>query len=435
MQFLRSRAYRLLRSLERYTHTDMLYLAKSGLWLTTAQGVIALASFGIAIAFANLVPKESYGIYRYVIAVAGVIGAFSLSGIGTALTKSAAQGLDGALRSSFWASARWSLPSVALALGAAVYYLFRDNETLFWSFIIVAATSPFAQAFSLYGAYLEGKRDFKTLALYGTTSQVAVYAILAGVMLIDKNPVTLLATYFAAGALTTGLCYWRARVRHKPSDGHDGDSAEVLAYGKHLSVMNLLLVGAAQIDRILIFQFLGSAQLAAYVFATAIPEQAKNMLKNVGRLAFPKFASAPLADTRKTFFKKSLLFVLFITAGVIVYIAAAPLVFKIFFPQYPESIFLSQLFVLALIPIASTPITALIQAKGTHRDLYRLNILSSVAQIMIVFVGVYFYGLIGAVVSRIASRGVYFGVALAIARGLTEETSAAEGNATSPSRK
>lgn len=82
MERLKHHTHRALRHSEKYFKTDMVYLAKGGFWLTTGQGVASLASLVLAIAFANLLPKEAYGNYKYILAVVGVLTLFGLTGIG-----------------------------------------------------------------------------------------------------------------------------------------------------------------------------------------------------------------------------------------------------------------------------------------------------------------------------------------------------------------
>ena len=81
MNTLKHATYRLLRKSERYFKTDMVYVARGGFWVTAGNIVSALAAFGLAVAYANLLPKESYGTYKYILSLAGIIGAFSLTGL------------------------------------------------------------------------------------------------------------------------------------------------------------------------------------------------------------------------------------------------------------------------------------------------------------------------------------------------------------------
>ncbi len=65
MQTLRAKICNFLRWSEKYIKTDMIYLVKGGFWLTLGQIISSVSSLLLVIAFANLLPKETYGIYKY----------------------------------------------------------------------------------------------------------------------------------------------------------------------------------------------------------------------------------------------------------------------------------------------------------------------------------------------------------------------------------
>ena len=87
VQKAKNKIYKALRWSEKYTKTDMLYLAKSGSWLSFGHGFAMLSGFFMSLAFANLFPRESFGTYKFVLSMAGILGAFSLTGMGTAVTQ------------------------------------------------------------------------------------------------------------------------------------------------------------------------------------------------------------------------------------------------------------------------------------------------------------------------------------------------------------
>ena len=58
---LKQTIFRMLRWSERFTKTDMVYLAKGSFWMMAKQVGVSIISFGLAIAFANLLPQETYG--------------------------------------------------------------------------------------------------------------------------------------------------------------------------------------------------------------------------------------------------------------------------------------------------------------------------------------------------------------------------------------
>src|SRR3989344_3759114 len=111
-----------LRWSESYTKTDMLYMAHGGFWLTLAKGIAMFSSLILATAMANLIPPEVFGTYKFVLSGAGIIGAFALTGMGTAIIQAVARGHEGALRAGVRAYLSWSVGMVAISVALALYY-------------------------------------------------------------------------------------------------------------------------------------------------------------------------------------------------------------------------------------------------------------------------------------------------------------------------
>ena len=94
---IKQKLYNTLRRSEHWTHTDMVYIAKGGAWLTAARIVASISSFLMVIAFANLLTKEAYGLYQYVLSIVGILSISTLGGINTALTQAMARGYEGSI--------------------------------------------------------------------------------------------------------------------------------------------------------------------------------------------------------------------------------------------------------------------------------------------------------------------------------------------------
>ena len=402
MSDLKSRFRTLLRSSERYTKTDMVYLAKGGFWLTISQISIAALALLLSIAFAHFVPKDVYGSYRYLLSIFWVLTTFSLTGIPTALARAIAKGEDGAYRESIRLSFIWSWPMILISLGLATYYFLQGNLLLFFGAIIIAIFGPFMQPSFLFGSLLEGKRAFRATAFAGIILNSVPTLALLVTMFVSRNPLSYLAVYLIANAGTATIISWFVWKRYRTSGNKPTKS--LFSLGVNFSAMNILAGIAGQIDRLLVFHFLGPIELAIYSFAIALPDQIKSTGNNIATIAFPKFANRPFSEIRETLSRRLGGFTLLMIAIAGLYIVFAPFIFHIFFPAYRDAVWYSQLYALGLIPLASIfPNTAL-QAHAAKKELYILNIASSLFQIGILFPAIAYYGLIGAVVARTVSR-------------------------------
>ena len=91
----KERFIRLLKWGEKYTKTDMVYLFHGGFWLTVGQVVTTLSVLALGIVFANVLPKDVYGTYKYLLAIAGIFSLFTLPGMNVALIRAVARGFGG----------------------------------------------------------------------------------------------------------------------------------------------------------------------------------------------------------------------------------------------------------------------------------------------------------------------------------------------------
>lgn len=410
MESLRNQVYRLLRKSEQFFKTDMVYLFKGGFWLVLKQGSSALISFLLAIAFANYVLKENYGIYKYIVSVASIIGGFSLAGFKTSIIQSVAKGKEGSLKYAFHENLRWGVIVFLISIGVSLYYFLNENYMLSAAFVIVGIFTPIANSASLYDSFLMGKKDFKaSYQVYITRNLLASLAMLIAII-VSGNPLILSIANFVIPALFAYSAYRVVLGKYKPNEEIDEKS---MSYGRHLSLMSLATNFANRFDGLLIFHYLGATPLAVYSFAGAIPDQVISLLKQGHFLALPKLSQSDKAETKRTLLRKSFIIFLAMLGVFLVYLAAAPLIFKIFFPRYLEAVPYSQLFALNFVVagftlLAGTFLDSQVETKYKYRFTWYSTVLRSVLMFVLIFpLGV--YGVIlGEILSRILSGILIF---------------------------
>lgn len=399
--------YQLLRRSEKYTKTDMVYLAKGGSWLTFGQTVSVLCAFFLSVAFANFLPKEIYGQYRYIISITGALIILTLPGLRTALVRAVARGFESSLLKALAVKLKWSIMFSLALLGMAGYFYHQTNYNFALAFLIAAVLFPLSEGFVLYSSYLVGKKAFDLEVKYRLVAKIISTGLMALVLLLSNNLIILLLIYFLSQFCFNGLFFYLTLRKLPPNKRKD---RKTISYGKHLTVIDSLNNIAAYLDKILVFHFIGPIELAIYSFATAPPEQIKGLLKNIEPLALPKLATKSKREVKKTIFSKSLKFGLFVAVGVIAYILLAPLLYKIFFSQYTESVFYSQIFSISLIGMVGTPIHIALQSQMAKKQLYQFNICASLIQITLMSFLLYFYGLLGLILARVITRFINIGI-------------------------
>lgn len=399
MEKLKNKIIDLLYWSEKYTKTDMTYLVKGSFWNLLSQFIVSVSTLLLSIAFAHFVSKEAYGEYKYILSIASILSAFALSGLSTAVNKSTNEGYEGTMNYVFWKNIKWSALFMLLSLGASVYYFVNGNSSLGISMLIIGSFSPFLNSTNLYNAYLEAKKDFQRSSIYfGIIGNLFPAVCLFVSMLFVNRPLWFVLVYFASNTLIGVILYLRVLKIYKPNKKIDRNA---MYYSKHLSLMGILSTITGSIDQVLIFHYIGGAQLAIYNFAIAIPKQIKGPMKGLAGLIFPKFSEREDAEIRAGM-KNKILWLFFGSIVLItLYILAAPYIFKFLFPKYIDSVFYSQIFSLSLVWVISIPSETYLLVKRKIKEQYIGNTIGPIIQTVFLLVGIIWGGLLGLVIARV----------------------------------
>lgn len=400
----KKRIYSTLRWSEQYTHTDMVYLARGGSWLTAGQIISTASGILLAIAFANLLPKEVYGIYKYVLAVAAILAIPTLSGMGTAITQAVARGFEGSFLPALKTQIRWGLLGSAGSLTVAGYYYLNGNNTLAIAFLIAAFFIPFADTFNQFDAVLSGKKLFAASTKYNSAIKVGGVAALIATIFLTDNLFLVLLAYFGAYTILRLIFLRRTLKKYPPNALID---PQTISYGKHSSLAAAFATVANYLDKLLLFHYLGPVNLAIYSFAIAPIEQSKVVFKSLPSLAMPKFAVQTFSEIKSKLYGRLLLLFALGAAAVLLYFFAAPLLYKLLFPSYLDSVRYSQIFALTLLPtLPHTLMSPILSSKLTlipKKMLYLWNT-PDLVLVASLFLLTAKFGIMGVIMSRIFSR-------------------------------
>ncbi len=225
-----------LEYLQYHTNLDMLYLARGSFWSGLGFSASSILSAIIVFIFANFVPKETYGIYRYILSLAGSLGFLTLTGMNIAVTQAVASGYDGALKQAIKIQLRWNGLFFLASIGLGLYYLLHGNYTIAISLIMIGLGFPLNATYNTYGAFLGGKKDFKRVSLYSTLSTIAYIILMTATIIITHNVIILTTVYAFSNLLPTIYFYKRTLQIYRPQGNSTHDAKELEHYGKHLSV-------------------------------------------------------------------------------------------------------------------------------------------------------------------------------------------------------
>jgi O-antigen/teichoic acid export membrane protein len=396
---IKQKTYNLLRWSQKYTKTDMVYLAKGGFWFTFVRVISSSMGILLTIAFANLLPKETYGQYKYILSVASILFIPTLMGMNTAITQAVARGYEGSVISGFKTRLRWGIFSTIGSLGFAGYYYINANFTLSIAFFIISFLLPFSNAFGVYDSYIKGKKLFKISAKYGIATSLISVSIMIAVLSITNNVLFIVLTYYASHTIIN--CFFFNKII-KNFNLNKKEDPETIPYGKHLSLMSILGVAVQHIDKIIIWHFLGAIEVAIYTMAISPVQQTIDSFGPLGLLAMPKFSNQNKEILKKTIPLKILKSLVFTIPITIIYIITAPFVYKTIFPQYLDSIFYSQIFALAIIFQGSALLGVYFRAQMRIKDLYVINIVTPIIKLALMIIMLPLWGVMGMVIALLS---------------------------------
>ncbi len=404
----------LLKKSESYTKTDMIYLIGQGSWLITGQAAVFASSLLLAWVFANYVSPADYGIYKYILSVATIATVTTVTGLSTSLARAVSQGHNVNLIKILKTRMYFGVLGSFGFLITALYYFLVDNMLLAALLAGVAFFIPFYDSLSDYQFFLQGKKDFKTQTFLRIIQRLLLSVTVIGSIFFTHNIIIITVTFFAASAASHFIALQFTLRKYPPDNNPDVPYTEIMEYGKRLSVQNIFVIGVTQLDKILMFKFLGPAQLATYFFAIAIPQELNGVLGNINSVAFPKLVNKHTHEFKISLLKKISLFSLLLTIPVGLYVLSAPFLFNWFFPVYSDAVYVSQLFVGSMLFIPSGLIWHYFYAVDNKKALWYGTFIGPGTLILGIILFVPYFGILGAVAATYLrsiidlSVGLYF---------------------------
>lgn len=399
---LQDKFTRLIRWSEKYTNVDMTYVVKGSFWLMVGQIAHSGLTLVLVLVLANVVSQETYGLYQYAISLMAIFSVFTLPGTLTALTRAIARGYEETLPAVTGVRLKGAFIGSIVALCAVLYYVLKHNYSLALLLGIVAVFLPMYETYTTYGSFFSGRRDFKSGSIATSIVQSASTVVLIIVALLAPNSVpALIIAYFGSYTIMQYLVYRYTKKRIAAGSGVD---PQAVNYGMHLSAINIVGTVVGNLDNVILFHFLGPAEIAIYSIVTGAPNQIKFVLGFVDALIFPRMAKYTDAEVRKTMWRKFMLSGLAGCILVAVYIVAAQFLFPLLFPKYAGAVFLSQLFSLSMLNAAIAPAGTYLAAMAKVREQYWSNTVSYAFQLVAMIVCTVLWGLLGMIIARILTR-------------------------------
>jgi len=388
-----------LRWSEKYTETDMVYAFKGSFWILFGKVGVFLISFAKMIAFGRYAGPEVYGTYTFFLSMATIVGIFSLPGIKTSLVKAIAQKKEGTLNLAIKEKLKFSIISSFLCLLLSGWYFLNQNLILALGFFGIAFLIPFQSVFTIFHSFWTGKKFFKKDSEYKLISAFLVALVVIPVIVLTNNPVLIILSLFASQAFFNGILL----IKTLKQKENEETMPEAISFGKSLTVIKGITSFADQIDKIIIWHYLGAIPLAVYSFAQT-PVKKIEQLVPITHLALPKIGEKSVKEIKQGIIKKfTKLFLIFVPLALFI-VLIAPYFYKLFFPLYIESVVYFQAFsiLIALSPFLLLN-TALVADMKT-RELYVIQTITPLFKLILFLALIPFFEIWGIVFAILISE-------------------------------
>ena len=396
---IKNKIYKTLRWSEKYAKTDMVYLVGQSGWLFFGQISIFLLTLLTTWVFANFLEKANYGEYKFVLSIVALASLTTLTGMSSAIARSVAKGEQVSLKRVFIGKLSYGSLGFLFLLAASLYYWLNENLLLSTLFLIASIWIPFMEPLGDYQYILQGKKDFRRQTVYRVLQRAALTFGILLAILLTKNVVIIVSIYLLAITFTNYFAFRRTMHTYPVPHDKTHEFKLMFNYGRKLSVMNIFLVAANHVDKILLFYFVGAAQLAVYFFAISLPQEIQGVLGNVNSVAFPKLVQTSTSSFRLALLKKVALYILLLIVPVTLYVLAAPYIFLLIFPAYVDAVFFSQLFAWTILFTPFSLFSHYFLAQEKKKPLYISSFILPTLFILTLLILLPKYGIIGVILS------------------------------------
>ena len=375
--------------------TDINYVLKGSFWWIFGRIISFFASFLILFFFSRLASKEVYGAYQYIISLCAIFSILTLPGLDTALVSAVAQKKE---RTFFLCEKEKLKFGVILFLILALisgYYFFKKNFELGFGFLFAGIFLPFLSIFSLYIAFWQGRQRFDLQNKYFALHNLLGSIIFISILILKPTVVFSVFAFYFSFTLATFLIWLKTR---KEIERKSQENKEAISFGKHLTLMYFPSFLSQQLDYVLLWHFWGAKAVAIYTFSLRVIERLGELIP-FSTLALPKMAQKDISQIKKNIFEK---FLKLFPIAILIFLAYyffAPILYKIFFPKYTESIFYSRIFAIFLLTSPFWFLGTALVAGQKKKELYIINFVSQGLKILLYLILIPFFGIWGGIIS------------------------------------
>jgi O-antigen/teichoic acid export membrane protein len=237
-----------------------------------------------------MMPAETFGQFKVVMAVIGVVSGFCLLGTSQAAVMSASNGADGNLVPLLREKLLANIGGAVVILGGAAYYAWaRDGSgPVALGLLFAAMLFPLYNTSDIWMSWLNGKSEFGILATGRIITAVLTLSAVLSVGLIGVVDLWIVIVIFVSALGVQNAFMLREALKHR--SGMEKDPT-LVRYGRRTSLA-LSVSGLLALDVVMLDHYFKPGDVAIYVVALLFPDQIKAIFSIVNQTISPRMFRA-----------------------------------------------------------------------------------------------------------------------------------------------
>lgn len=252
--------------------------------------IVHIVSLGSGIAatvvWTRMMPQETFGQFKVVMAVLGAISAFCLLGASQAAVMSASKGADGNLMPLLRGKLLANVGGAIAILGGAAYYAWvRDGSgPVVIGLLAAALFFPLYNTSDIWIAWLNGKSEFRALASGRIVTSLLTLASILSLGLIGDVYLWVVVLAYVAVLSTQNALMLRQVLKHRSTSVED---ERVMRLGRHATVA-MLFSAMLALDVVILDHYYSPGDVAIYAVALLFPDQIKAIFSIFNQTISPR---------------------------------------------------------------------------------------------------------------------------------------------------
>lgn len=364
------------------------YFLNDSFWIMTSQFFATFANLALVYILANMLSTNNYGEFKLVTTWLGIALGIGYTGYTYTLPQKIARNEKYSLRDILRNTFIYSLPTFVTLFCISIYYLIDQNINLSVGFFFSSIVAPILCTSLIVNLYYQGHRNFKNYALSQIFVDIFQLSAISFFAYYYNNFILIISAYFVATIFANILIILKILKEEKTKERNienQETSEEILAetsekkYQNKLNLATIFSTFSYQIDKLLIFHFIGATPLAIYSIVSAVSDQAKAPIKSILVAVLPRMTNSNFTKQKLFYIFIVLAFTCFIIFAFVIF--ANPFVFQYVFPKYSEYIYLANLSALGILFAPSQLFLLYLQAKNDFNSINNYYYLITFVQV------------------------------------------------------